>query len=65
VTLTEDEIAATIRWLAGNHGITAEGAGACAAGAVLHKKLAVRAPCAVVISGGNIDDARFSAIVDL
>jgi len=65
VTLTEEEIADTIRWLAGNHGVTAEGAGACAAGAVLHRKLQVKTPCAVIVSGGNIDDAKFNAIVDL
>src|SRR5207253_464256 len=65
VTLSEDEIAQAIRWLAGKHAVRAEGAGACATGAVLLKKLAIRTPCAVVVSGGNIDDARFSAIVDL
>jgi threonine dehydratase len=63
VTLTEDEIADTIAWFAKELKIRVEGAGACAAGAVLHKKLRPETPCAVVVSGGNIDEARWRGIV--
>jgi threonine dehydratase len=63
VTLTEDEIARAIAWLYATHGARAEGAGACAAGAILLGKLRVEAPCAVVVSGGNIDDTRLRSIL--
>jgi threonine dehydratase len=64
VTLTEDEIARAIRWLHENHDIKVEGAGACGVGALLHNKLRPESPCAVVVSGGNIDEARWKQIVD-
>ena len=63
VTLTEDEIALTIAWFATELKMRVEGAGACAAGAILHKKLRPETPCAVVVSGGNIDDVRWREIV--
>lgn len=63
VTLTEDEIARTIGWLSAEHGQRVEGAGACAAGAVWLGKLSTFAtPAAVVVSGGNIDQARFESL---
>ena len=64
VTLTEDEIAQAIAWLQREHGKRVEGAGACATGAVLFKKLKVETPCAVVVSGGNIDEARWKQALD-
>jgi threonine dehydratase len=64
VTLTEDEIADTIAWFAKELKIRVEGAGACAAGAILHKKLRPETPCAVVISGGNIDESRWRSIIE-
>lgn len=64
VTLTEDEIARAIAWLFSEHKAKVEGAGACAAGAILHKKLRPETPCAVVVSGGNIDEARWKSIVE-
>jgi threonine dehydratase len=63
VTLTEDEISKSIAWLQREHDARVEGAGACAAGAVLLKKLRPETPCAVVVSGGNIDDERWRRIV--
>ncbi|MGH7679549.1 MAG: threonine ammonia-lyase [Gemmatimonadaceae bacterium] len=63
VALTEDEIAQSIAWLHREHGKKVEGAGACGTGAVLLRKIAVETPCAVVVSGGNIDDARWKSIV--
>jgi threonine dehydratase len=56
VTLTEEEIAAAIAWLAREEGATVEGAGAVAPGALLSRRLAgLQAPIVVVVSGGNID----------
>jgi threonine dehydratase len=63
VTLTEDEIAAAIKWLSIHHDMKVEGAGACGVGALLSRKLQPESPCAVVVSGGNIDDARWKQIV--
>jgi threonine dehydratase len=63
VTLTEQEIEVTISWFAREHNLRVEGAGACAAGAILHKKLRPETPCAVVVSGGNIDEERWREIV--
>lgn len=63
VTLTEDEIGRTIAWLWSEHGQRVEGAGACAAGAVLLRKLStIATPAAVVVSGGNIDQGRFASL---
>jgi threonine dehydratase len=62
VTVGEAEIADAMRWLAGEHDLRAEGSGAVATAALLHGHLTdVRGPAAVVISGGNVDDARWSA----
>jgi len=64
-TLTEDEIADTIAWLSKTHGQRVEGAGACATAAVRFRKLAaLPTPAAVVVSGGNIDAAKFENIVN-
>jgi threonine dehydratase len=64
VTLAEEEIAATIAWLARHEGITVEGAGAVAAGAVLHRRIGqLPTPAAVVLSGGNIDPERLDTVL--
>jgi threonine dehydratase len=63
VTLTEDEIARSIRWLWRAHGQRVEGAGACAAGAVWLRRTVVHTPAAIVVSGGNIDTAKFDTVV--
>lgn len=62
VTLEESEIAHAIQWLWKNHQLKVEGAGACGVGAILSGKLHPETPCAVVISGGNIDDAKWKEI---
>jgi threonine dehydratase len=63
VTLTENEIARTIGWLWSEHGERAEGAGACGVGAVWLRKLeTVATPAAIIVSGGNIDDAKFERL---
>jgi threonine dehydratase len=63
VTLSEDEIAQAIGWLHREHKIRVEGAGACSSGAVLFKKIVPETPCAVVVSGGNIDVAKWEKIL--
>jgi threonine dehydratase len=64
-TLTEDEIAHTIAWIWRTHGARVEGAGAVSAGAVLYHKLpSLPTPAALVVSGGNIDVARFDQLVE-
>jgi len=63
VTLTEDEIAQTIAWFAREHDMRVEGAGACAAGAILHRKIQVETPAAVVVSGGNIDEKKWKQLL--
>jgi threonine dehydratase len=64
ITLSEDEIAQTIRWLWTEEKQRVEGAGACAAGAVwLGKVKTMQTPAAIVVSGGNIDAAKFGKIV--
>jgi threonine dehydratase len=64
VTVSEAELARTIVWLWTEHQQRVEGAGACAAAALLTRHLrAFRTPAAVIVSGGNIDPARFESVV--
>jgi threonine dehydratase len=63
VTLTEDEIAQAIAFLHREHGARVEGAGACGVGAVLLKKVRPETPCAIVVSGGNIDEQKWKHVV--
>ncbi len=64
VTLTEAEIGRSIAWLWSTHEQRAEGAGACAAGAMWLRKVAsVQTPAAIVVSGGNIDPAAFERVM--
>ena len=63
VTLTEEEIGQAIAWLALHEGITVEGAGAVAAAAVLFGRIPeLPTPAAVVVSGRNIDRARWEEL---
>ncbi len=65
VTVTEQEIAAAIAWLSHEHDMRVEGSGAVGVAALLHHRIsALVPPVVVVLSGGNIDDARWRAIVD-
>jgi threonine dehydratase len=64
VLLTEDEIAQAIAWLYEHHGVKVEGAGAVAAGAILHRKASLAFPAAAIVSGGNIDEARFRSVLE-
>ena len=63
VTLSEGEVAQAIAWLWKEHGQRVEGAGACGVGAVLLGRVRVATPAAVVVSGGNIDRARFESVI--
>lgn len=63
-TVSEDAIAAAIRWLARHHDLTVEGSGAVGVAALLERRIAPDAgPVVVIVSGGNIDDERFRTII--
>ena len=65
VTVTEHEIAEAIAWLSHEHDMRVEGSGAVGVAALLQQRApSLVSPVAVVVSGGNIDDARWRAIVD-
>jgi threonine dehydratase len=62
--LTEDEIAATIVWLAREEGAVVEGSAAVAPGVVLHRRLSrLATPAVVIVTGGNIDRDRHTRLV--
>lgn len=63
VTLSENEIARTIAWMWSEHAERVEGAAACGVGAVWLRKLdQIATPAAIIVSGGNIDAAKFEKI---
>ncbi|HJQ21253.1 MAG TPA: threonine/serine dehydratase [Gemmatimonadaceae bacterium] len=62
-TVTEQQIADAIAWLHREHDARVEGAGACGVAGMLAGKFRPATPCVVVVSGGNIDDARWKKIV--
>lgn len=65
VTVTEQEIAAAIAWLSHEHDMRVEGSGAVGVAALMHDRIVASAfPAVVVVSGGNIDELRWRAIVD-
>lgn len=61
-TVTEVELSRGILWLLDQHGMKVEGAGAVGVAAILAGKLKVEGETVVVISGGNIDEARLMAL---
>jgi threonine dehydratase len=63
VALPEEDIARAIAWFAREHGARVEGAGACGVAAILSGRLKPETPCAVVVSGANIDEGRWRDIV--
>jgi threonine dehydratase len=64
VTVTEEEIGRTIAWLWRTHGARVEGAGAVATSAILLRKVrSLPMPAVVIVSGGNIDAARFEELI--
>jgi threonine dehydratase len=63
VTVREAEIAEAMRWLAREHDVRAEGSGAVTTTALLHGLVPhLIGPVVAVVSGGNVDDTRWSAI---
>ena len=63
ITVREAEIAEAMRWLAREHDLRVEGSGAVAAAALLNGLVpGLVGPVAAVVSGGNVDDARWQAI---
>ncbi len=65
VTVPEDAIAAAMRWLLLEHGQVVEGGGAVTVAALQTGAVALDArPTALVISGGNVDEATLREILD-
>ena len=63
VAVTDEEIEAAIRFLATDHGIVAEGAGAVAVAALLTGKVAPDGDIVAIVSGRNIALPRLAAIL--
>jgi threonine dehydratase len=64
VTVSEEQIGKTIAWLWHEHSARVEGAGAVATTAVLHRAVhSLPTPAAIIVSGGNIDAAKFEALM--
>ena len=59
IQVGEDEIAAAVRWLHREAGITAEPSGAVTTAALLGGKARPSGPTVAVVSGGNVDPALF------
>jgi threonine dehydratase len=63
VAVTDEEISAAIRYLAREHGLVAEGAGAAPLAAILAGQVPVSGPTVAVIGGRNIDLAVLAGIL--
>jgi threonine dehydratase len=63
VAVTEDEIAAAIRYLATEHGLIAEGAGAVATAAVLAGRVPSKGPVVAILSGANISPPLLATVI--
>ncbi len=63
VSVTEDEIANGIRYLASEHGLIAEGAGAVPVAAILAGKIPVSSPAVAVLTGRNIDPQTLAQVL--
>ncbi len=59
IQVDEDEIAAAVRWLHREAGVTAEPSGAVTTAALLAGKAQPSGPTVAVVSGGNVDPALF------
>lgn len=65
VIVTEDELGRAMAWMTRQEGVRVEGAGAVGIAAILQQRASrLRAPVVVVVSGGNVDDARLQPLVD-
>jgi threonine dehydratase len=63
VSVTEAEIEDAIRFLAREHGLVAEGAGAVATAAFLAGKVAVRGRPVALVTGRNIDVSTLTRVL--
>ena len=64
IVVSEEAVASAIAWLAKEHGARVEGSGACGVAALLGATAGeFDGPIAVIVSGGNIDSARWAGIV--
>lgn len=62
VTVAEAEIGKGMLWLLDQHGLKVEGAGAVGVAAILAGKLRPEGETVVIISGGNVDEARLTSL---
>ena len=60
--VSEEEIASAIGWLFRQERLVVEGAGAVGVAAVLERRLELRFPCVVIVSGKNIDPERHQLV---
>ncbi|MFN8652036.1 MAG: threonine/serine dehydratase [Gemmatimonadales bacterium] len=63
ITVTDDEIAAAVKWLFEHQGLRCEPSGSVTVAAVLAGKVATAAPTVAVLSGGNVDPELFARLV--
>jgi threonine dehydratase len=64
VASSEEDVARAIRWLWVEEGFKVEGAGAVGVAALLSGRVAdLQFPVVVVVSGGNIDEAKHTAVL--
>lgn len=63
VTVSDPEIGAAVRFLHESEGLRVEPSGAVGVAALLQGKVRPTNPTAVLLSGGNVDAARFDALV--
>lgn len=64
ILVSEDEMASAIRLLHQDHGLKVEGGGAVGVAAVLAGRLPLDGPTVIVVSGGNIGDEAWRAVID-
>ncbi len=62
VAVSDDQVRAAMRWLAARE-IRAEPSGAATTAALLSGQLPLRGPTVLVVSGGNVDPARYAQLV--
>ena len=62
-SVTDAEIHAALRWLFTEHGLVAEGSGACGVAAVLAGKVEISGRLVVVLSGRNIAAGGFAKVL--
>jgi threonine dehydratase len=64
VALSEDEIGAGVRFLFRSMGLVVEPSGATTVAALLAGKITPQGPTGLILTGGNVDPARFRELVD-